>query len=78
MGAGARARAPRTEPKQELVADDGDGEAKRAQEAGKIGKREIAKITEVASRLVGEPTKESPSIVAGTTHVIDVAILRDL
>ena len=26
MGAGARARAPRTEPKQELVADDGDGE----------------------------------------------------
>ena len=26
MGAGARARAPRTEPKQELVADDGDEE----------------------------------------------------
>ena len=26
MGAGARARAPRTELKQELVADDGDGE----------------------------------------------------
>ena len=26
MGAGARARAPRTEPEQELVADDGDEE----------------------------------------------------